>query len=131
MTKTRLTAALSLALLAVSVEAATYRVVELAVTDEARNSFPTAINGDGNITVNVSSPYNIPIDLTLLDFESAALVDGLTDVESASIGNFNSTDYEILLASIRAAVNSPVFSKNCRDHQLFNFRKCNTLYFSF
>ncbi|MFT4807047.1 MAG: hypothetical protein ACI9LX_000363 [Paraglaciecola sp.] len=104
MTKTRLYAALSLALLVTPVsQAAKYRVVELPVAGEGRNSFPSAINEDGNITVNVKSPYNIPIDLDLLDFESDALINGLTDVESASNGDFNITDYELLLGLIRSA----------------------------
>ena len=104
MTKTRLAAALSLALLVAPVsQAAKYRVVELPVAEEGRNSFPSAINQDGNITVNVSSPFNIPIDLDLLDFESDTLVNLLTDVQSASNGDFNSVDYEILLALIRSA----------------------------
>jgi uncharacterized membrane protein len=104
MTKTRLYAALSLALLVTPVsQAAKYRVVELPVAGEGRNSFPSAINEDGNITVNVRTPYNIPIDLDLLDFESDALINGLTDVESASNGDFNSTDYELLLGFISAA----------------------------
>ncbi|MFT6778750.1 MAG: hypothetical protein ACJAV1_002692 [Paraglaciecola sp.] len=102
MTKTRLAAALSLALLVVPVsQAAKYTVVELPVADKGQSSFPSAINEAGNITVNMSSPYNIPIDLDLLDFESVALVNALTDIESASIGNFNSIDYEILLSAIR------------------------------
>jgi hypothetical protein len=104
MTKTRLYAALSLALLVAPVsQAAKYRVVELPVIAEGRASFPTAINEDGKITVNVSSAYNIPIDLELLDFESETLINGLTDVASASNGDFNSTDYELLLALIRAS----------------------------
>jgi uncharacterized membrane protein len=104
MTKTRLYAALSLALLVTPVsQAAKYRVVELPVANEGRNSFPSAINEDGNITVNVRSPYNIPIDLDLLDFESDTLINGLTDVDSASNGDFNSTDYELLLGLIRSA----------------------------
>ncbi|MBL4629691.1 MAG: DUF3466 family protein [Paraglaciecola sp.] len=109
MTKTRLAAALSLIFLVSPVsQAATYKVVELSVANEGRNSFPSAINEDGNITVNLSSPYNIPIDLDLLDFESAALVNGLSDVQSASNGNFNDIDYEILLASIRAGDGSQI-----------------------
>lgn len=104
MTKTRLYAALSLALLVTPVsQAAKYRVVELPVAGEGRNSFPSAINEDGNITVNVRNPYNFPIDLDLLDFESDALINGLTDVESASNGDFNSTDYELLLGLIISA----------------------------
>jgi hypothetical protein len=101
MTKTRLAAALSLALFVVPVsQAAKYRVVELPVIDKGQSSFPSAINEAGNITVNVSLPYNIPIDLDLLDFESETLINALTDVQSASNGDFNSVDYEILLAAI-------------------------------
>ncbi len=104
MTKTRLAAALSIALLVAPVsQAAKYRVVELPVAGKGQGSFPTAINEDGNITVNVTTPYNVPIDLSLLNFESDSLINGLTDVQSASNGDFNSVDYELLLAFIKAA----------------------------
>eukprot|EP00919_Chromeraceae_sp_WS-2016_P023852 GHVR01056585.1.p1 GENE.GHVR01056585.1~~GHVR01056585.1.p1 ORF type:complete len:269 (+),score=36.13 GHVR01056585.1:675-1481(+) len=104
MTKTRLAAALSVALLVAPIsQAAKYRVVELPVADEGRNSFPSAINEDGNVTVNVKLPFNIPIDLELLDFESETLETLLTDVQAASNGDFNSVDYELLLALIKTA----------------------------
>jgi hypothetical protein len=104
MTKTRLAAALSLALIMAPVtQAARYRVVELPVTDKGRSTFPSAIGEDGDIIVNVTGAFNIPIDLDLLDFDSEALMNVLTDVESARNGNFNSTDYEILLSLIKAA----------------------------
>ena len=104
MTKTRLYAALSLALLVTPVsQAAKYRVVELPVIAEGKSSFPSAINENSNITVNVSTPYNIPIDLELLDFESETLINNLTDIESARNGDFNSADYELLLSLIRTA----------------------------
>jgi hypothetical protein len=104
MTKTRLAAALSIALLVAPIsQAAKYRVVELPVIGEGKSSFPSAINENGKITVNVSSAYNIPIDLDLLDFESTGLINGLTDVDSARNGDFNPFDYELLLALIRAA----------------------------
>jgi hypothetical protein len=104
MTKTRLAVTLSLALLVVPFcQAAKYRVVELPLVAEGQSSFPSAINEDGNITVNVSFPYNIPIDLDLLDFESEVLINLLTDIDSARNGDFNSVDYEILLALIRSA----------------------------
>ncbi|MBU3002800.1 DUF3466 family protein [Paraglaciecola arctica] len=104
MTKTRLAAALSLALLvAPSTQAAKYTVVELPVADKGQNSFPSAINQDGNVTVNVNSPFNIPIDLDLLDFESETLISLLTDVQAASNGDFNSVDYQLLLALISSA----------------------------
>ena len=104
MTKTRLAATLSLALIVAPVsQAARYRVVELPVTDEGQSSFPSAIGEDGNITVNVRGAFNVPIDLDLLDFDSDSLINALTDIESARTGNFNSADYEILLALIRSA----------------------------
>jgi len=114
MTKTRLAAALSLALLVIpSSQAAKYKVVELPVVEKGQSNFPSAINDDGKITVVVgapatqatrlSTPYNIPIDLDLLNFESDTLINGLTDVQSASNGDFNPIDYEILLAFIRSA----------------------------
>jgi hypothetical protein len=104
MTKTRLAAALSFALLVAPIsQAAKYEVIEIPVIGEGKGSFPSAINENGKITVNVSSAYNIPIDLDLLDFESSGLINGLTDVESASNGDFNSVDYELLLALIRSA----------------------------
>jgi hypothetical protein len=104
MTKTRLAATLSLALLVAPFsQAAKYRVVELPVEDAGKNSFPSAINEDGNITVNVKSPFNVPIDLDLIDFESETLEILLTDLESASNGDFNQVDYELLLALIQTA----------------------------
>ena len=104
MTKTRLAATLSLALIVAPVsQAARYRVVELPVTDEGQSSFPSTIGEDGNITVNVRGAFNVPIDLDLLDFDSDSLINALTDIESARTGNFNSADYEILLALIRSA----------------------------
>jgi len=104
MIKTRLYAALSLALMVAPVsQAAKYRVVELPVIAEGKSSFPSAINENGSITVNVSTPYNIPIDLELLDFESETLINNLTDIDSAKNGDFNSADYELLLSLIRSA----------------------------
>lgn len=104
MTKTRLAAALSLAILVAPFsQAAKYRVVELPVSDKGKNSFPSAINENGVITVNVKPPFNIPIDLELLDFESETLIALLTDVVSASNGNFNQVDYELLIALLRTA----------------------------
>ena len=63
MTKTRLAAALSLALLVAPVsQAAKYKVVELPLETLGQSSFASAINEQGTSVVNVNSPYNIPID---------------------------------------------------------------------
>lgn len=103
MTKTRLTAALTLALLVTPVtQAAKYKVVELPVAEKGKSSFSSAINEAGNITATVKLPYNVPIDLTLLDFDSSTLVNGLTDLDAARNGDFNQLDYEFILAFIKA-----------------------------
>jgi hypothetical protein len=103
MTKTRLTAALSLALLVTPVtQAAKYEVIELPVAEKGKNSFSSAINQGGDITAIVQLPYNVPIDLTLLDFESSILVNNLTDLDAAKNGDFNQADYEFILAFVRS-----------------------------
>ncbi|MFT2090846.1 DUF3466 family protein [Paraglaciecola sp. 2405UD69-4] len=102
MIKKKLAVALSIALLSIGpVEAAKYRVVELDVANVGEDSFPSAINDDGEMSVNVASPYNVPIDLDLLDFDSIALNALLTDPAAASFGNINEVDYELLLGFIR------------------------------
>jgi uncharacterized membrane protein len=104
MIKKRLAIALSIALLSVPIaDAARYEVVELPVVNEGRSSFPSAINEEGKVTVNVTSPYNIPIDLDPLDFTSETLINFLTDPEAASMGDINDVDYELLLALISSA----------------------------
>lgn len=108
MIKKRLAVALSIALLSMSsVEAAKYRVVELDVANEGQDSFPSAINDDGEISVNVTLPYNIPIDIDLINFDSVLL----TDPEAASVGNINDTDYELLLTNIRGQQGSQFFQQ--------------------
>ncbi|MEP1553134.1 MAG: DUF3466 family protein [Paraglaciecola sp.] len=112
MIKKRLAVALSIALLSISsVEAAKYRVVELDVANEGQDSFPTAINDDGEISVNVKLPYDIPIDIDLINFDSVVL----TDSEAASVGNINETDYELLLAYIRRQQEGSQFFQQIAD----------------
>jgi hypothetical protein len=101
MKKTRLLATLTLSLLAVSVaQSAQYRIVELPVELKGRDTFPTGINASGQISVNVQTPFNPPIDETLIDFELQSLIDNLTDIEAAKAGNPNDEDYEFLLSVI-------------------------------
>ncbi|MCF2947135.1 DUF3466 family protein [Paraglaciecola aquimarina] len=112
MIKTRLAVALSLALLTVSnVHGAKYKVVELPVADKGYNSFPTAINESGNITVNVKEPYNTPIDIELLDFEQESFTDNLTDIDAAKSGNFNLADYSYVLSGLTSNQGSQFIQK--------------------
>ena len=104
MKKTRLAATLSLSLLVVSVaQSAQYEVVELPLDEVGANIFPTAINAEGKVTVNVQNPYNAPIDISLLDFESEALLAGLTDPDGAKSGDINASDYAFLYSFIASA----------------------------
>ncbi|GAC32776.1 DUF3466 family protein [Paraglaciecola polaris] len=96
MNKTRL-AAFAFSALAISMaNAAQYNVVELEANNKGLNVFPSDINASGEISVNVATPFNPPIDASLLNFESQTLIDGLTDIEAAKIGNYNDADYTFL-----------------------------------
>jgi uncharacterized membrane protein len=100
MNKTRL-AVFTLSALTLSIaNAAQYTVVELDSNDKGLNVFPTDINAGGQIALNVASPYNPPLDETLINFESQTLIDNLTDIEAAKVGNFNDADYTLLYALI-------------------------------
>ncbi|MFT6897886.1 MAG: putative membrane protein [Paraglaciecola sp.] len=101
MNKTRLAAAFTLSALTLSMaHGAQYRIVELDVSDKGRNIFPVDINASGEIAVNVKNLYNPPIDGSLIDFESQTLIDILTDIEAAKIGNYNDADYAFLYGQI-------------------------------
>ena len=101
MNKTRLAAAFTLSALTLSMaQGAQYRIVELDVSDKGQHIFPADINASGEIAVNVTTPYNPPIDETLIDFESQTLIDNLTDIEAAKVGNYNDADYALLYALI-------------------------------
>ncbi|MFQ3234837.1 MAG: putative membrane protein [Paraglaciecola sp.] len=97
MNKTRLAAALTLSALTLSMaQGAQYRIVELDVSDKGQNIFPVDVNASGEIAVNVTTPFNPPIDGSLIDFESQTLIDNLTDIEAAKAGNYNDADYLLL-----------------------------------
>jgi hypothetical protein len=104
MKKTRLVATLSLSLLTLSVaHSEQYQVVELPLDEIAITTFPTAINADGKVSVNVQNPFNPPIDVSLIDFEQDVIVENLTDIDAAMAGNINDVDYALLLTFITAA----------------------------
>ena len=106
MNKTRLAAFAFSALTISLANAAQYNVVELEANNIGVNTFPSDINASGQIAVNVSIPYNPPIDASLLNFESQTLIDGLTDIEAAKIGNYNDADYTFLYALLTSDANN-------------------------
>lgn len=91
--------------------AAQYKVVELPVSELGDNSFPTAINNAGEITVNLDGRYNPPIDTTLIDFESAVVIDGLDNLDGVRGGDLSDDDYEWLYAYITANAESQTFQQ--------------------
>ncbi len=98
----RLASALTLSLISVtSVNAAKYRVVELPVDDLGINSFAQDINQRGDVTVIVDTPFNPPIDVDLINFESPSLL-SLTNADGAAVGNINNEDLAILAAYIKS-----------------------------
>jgi hypothetical protein len=112
MKKTRIAALLSSAFLSIpSAFSAQYEVVELPVADLGEDTYPTAINEIGEVTVNLSSLYNPVIDTTLLDFESTTLISNLTDLENAKAGDLNVDDYEYLYSYITANDESLFFQQ--------------------
>lgn len=120
MNKTRLAATLSLSLLAVSVaHSAQYQVVELPFDEIGAATFPTAINAEGKVTVNVQTPYNPPIDVSLIDFEAEVIVENLTDIDAAMSGDINDIDYALLFAfisSANASVINQLFQQISSNH---------------
>lgn len=108
----RLASALTLSLLSLSVvQAAKYRVVELPVTELGQYSFSSAINDSGEVAVTVQNPFNPPIDVSLIDFESETLIDTLTDLNAAAAGNINDEDLAILYSLVKSGADNPLFQQ--------------------
>lgn len=109
--KTKLAKAtlMSLAVFAQSSYGALYEVNEVDTSLISRNANAVNMNASGDFILSVNytttfplAEHNIPIDLTLFDFEDDAIVDTLTDPDSASTGDYNLEDYQTLLSFIRA-----------------------------
>ena len=92
----RITALLALSSLTAWVNAASYEVVELPTEAVSNDQFASSIDDTGLMLTTVSQPFNPPIDLTLIDLEAA----GLTDLDAAQQGNFNTTDLTIITNAI-------------------------------
>lgn len=93
----RLASALTLSLLAVTaVQAAKYRVVELPLRDKGVNSFSVAINQSGDIAASIETPFDPPIDIDIINFQSETLIALLEDPIGASVGNITDDDLAVL-----------------------------------
>ncbi|MCC2604358.1 DUF3466 family protein [Planctobacterium marinum] len=102
-------ALVSMAVFSQASHGALYQVTEIDTHAVSKNAFPVDMNESGDIVMSLTyssqfplAEYNIPIDLSLIDFESETLQDNLTDIEAAQNGNFNLEDYQTILSVIRA-----------------------------
>ncbi|WJG07645.1 DUF3466 family protein [Aliiglaciecola sp. LCG003] len=103
----RLAYGLTLSILTVATaQAAKYRVVELPLRDQGVYSFASAINDKGEVAATIRTPFNPPIDVDLLNFESEVLINTLTDLGAAAVGNINREDLVILYSFITNSSNS-------------------------
>lgn len=105
MNKNRLASvsALTLSLLATSVQAATYQVVELASNSKGLNNFGQSINENGDTLSYVQASFNPKIDVSLLDLtDNPTLTDSLSDLDGVRNGNINSEDLVIIYNYLRA-----------------------------
>lgn len=103
-------------LLSQPIMAATYSVVELPSKELAPDTFAVKINDQGQVLSTLYTPFNLPIDTRLLDFENAAYTDNLTDATAAQLGNFNADDYAYTLSLVlsNSAANN-VFGQRLGD----------------
>ncbi|MBU2876311.1 DUF3466 family protein [Aliiglaciecola lipolytica] len=113
----RLASGLTLCALTIcSAQAAKYTVVELPLRDKGINSYARAINDRGEVAASIANPFNPPIDVDLINFESEALINTLTDADGASVGNINDDDLLILYSFITSdATTTNIFYPQSND----------------
>ena len=87
-----------------------YSIEELNSAEVASNNFGLSIDNTGLILTSAEDIFNPPIDLSLLPLDNEQFIASLTDEEGVRNGQFNDTDYELIVAFIRAssASESPV-----------------------
>ena len=102
-------ALVSLAVFSQSSHGALYQISEVNAQTISKSAFPADMNESGDVVLSVTydslyplPEYNIPIDLSLIDFENESLQESLTDIEAAQNGNFNLEDYATILNYIRS-----------------------------
>jgi len=100
-----LSALLQVRALLLLLAAGTYEVEEVTSNELAINVFARSIDNEGNALVIAQDIYNLPIDLSLIDFDNATIIANLTDVDAAAAGNPNNADYNYLIGLIRFGSN--------------------------
>lgn len=105
---TRLASAVIMYTASLPILAASYTISEMPTETQGQNQYSVSIDNAGVILTAVENKYNVPIDLSTIDFENAAIIAGLTDIEAAQNGVFNLSDYTFLVN--RAITGSTNFS---------------------
>ncbi|MBN7820556.1 DUF3466 family protein [Bowmanella yangjiangensis] len=104
--------ALSLALISSGLWAATYEVVPLATADKGIYSYANGISADGEVLLTVQSPYNPPIDVSLLDLENnEALVNLLEAPDDVKNGIISKKDLVVLYSYVEGNKGNPLFQQ--------------------
>lgn len=88
----RITTLFMLSSLSLLANAAPYTIEELPTEDLSLNQFGSAIDNTGLVLVTLNSPFNPPIDLSLIDLS----IFTLNDPDGAAQGDFDDTDYNVL-----------------------------------
>ena len=77
-------------------QASSYEVQELPTSDLSFNQFASSIDNTGLMLTLLNRPFNPPVDLSLIDFDTFTL----TDPEAAAQGNFNAVDLATIMNRI-------------------------------
>lgn len=109
---TRLAAALSLSLITLSTaQAAKYRIVEIPLSEKGVQAFAGKINESGDVVTTVQTPINPPIDIELINFDNDFLVNNLTDLNAAQVGNINTDDLLTLFNFVKTGAGNQFFQQ--------------------
>lgn len=122
----RLAAALSLSLVTLtSAQAAKYRIVEIPLNEKGVQAFAGKINDAGEVISTIQTPINPPIDIELIDFDNDFLVNNLTDLNSAQVGNVNEEDLLTLFNFVKSSAGNQ-FVQQIADIQSYFFDGSDT-----
>ena len=94
--------ALTMTLVAASVQAATYDVVELQANGKGIHGFAQSVNERGDALMFVQTPFKPDIDVDLLDVtDNPTLTDNLSDVDAVKAGNISTADLTAIYNHLR------------------------------
>ncbi|MBQ4832452.1 DUF3466 family protein [Pseudoalteromonas sp. MMG010] len=132
--KYKLLAASIIATLSNSVTAATYELTELGTTEDAKHAYITDVSEGGHIIGVVTGIYNLPIDISYLDFADSLFTTSYSSAEA----NYELIDQEISFTLDDIQYNDAIYS-NADAHSFmvsiissltsnFEYQKLGSLY---